>query len=60
MERGGGKMKTLNYENLLLVIVLPPFDLGQLLQEDNHFRNNKNGLDNQVRFLLPPLFESIM
>lgn len=36
-------MKTLNYENLILVIVLPPFDLGQLLKE-------KNGLDFQVRF----------
>ena len=28
-------MKTLNYKKLILVIVLPPFDLGQLLREDN-------------------------
>ena len=28
-------MKTLNYKNLLLVIVLPPFDLEKLLREDN-------------------------
>ena len=32
-------MKTLSYENLLLVIVLPPFDLEKLLREDNHFRD---------------------
>ena len=28
-------MKTLSYKNLLLVIVLPPFDLEKLLREDN-------------------------
>ena len=27
-------MTTSNYEKLILVIVLPPFDLGQLLRED--------------------------
>ena len=30
-------MTTLNYEKIILVIVLPPFDLGQLLREDNEF-----------------------
>jgi len=28
-------MTTLNCKKLILVIVLPPFDLGQLLHEDN-------------------------
>ena len=28
-------MTTLNYINLTIVIVLPPFDLGQLIREDN-------------------------
>ena len=32
-------MKILNYENLILVIVFPPFDLGQLLREDNGLLN---------------------
>jgi len=32
-------MTTLNYEKLILVIVLPPFDLGQLLREDNGLLN---------------------
>ena len=32
-------MKTLNYKKLILVIVLPPFDLGQLLREDNGILN---------------------
>ena len=35
----GGKMTTLNYEKQILVIVLPPFDLGQLLREDNGLLN---------------------
>ena len=35
----GGKMTTLNYKKLILVIVLPPFDLGQLLREDNGLLN---------------------
>ena len=29
----GGKMKTLNYEKLVLVIVLPPFEIGKLTSE---------------------------
>ena len=32
-------MTTLNYEKQILVIVLPPFDLGQLLREDNGLLN---------------------
>ena len=32
-------MTTLNYEKLILVIVLPPFDLGQLTREDNGLLN---------------------
>ena len=30
-------MTTLNYKKLIFVIVLPPFNLGQLLREDNEF-----------------------
>ena len=32
-------MTTFNYKKLILVIVLPPFDLGQLLREDNGLLN---------------------
>jgi len=31
-------MTTLIYKKPILVIFLPPFDLGQLLREDNGFR----------------------
>ena len=45
-------MKTLNYENLILVIVLPPFDLGQLIREDNTRKRMDTRANNKTKEIL--------